>query len=673
MRRFLLVVAAVLASACGAFGWSDEWSDPGITNDFDVPPPRMFMELVWAVNERLIAAQSAACSFFEIGEPGAFYQIFPGEGDAGYLVVTTNFSDEVGEYVATTSAVYRAEFWEPNAQQMDALIDGAYRAVTMMTPAPPSSFTNRYRPLAGATSPDPSVPLWAYMRANEYLTATNRQGVHELDRPMDFPWNENPVSAIGGRMAFADGTHFPVYLVDYPVHEHPPGATLTNQVLKTFTCELEPYAAWHLVAFGDTEWTSGTKADWGNYECDDLRIAWDGSPGWWTNSAITFRIHRAMTDVVSTNGFDDEQPFWRQINSLGFITGYKTVKELFATNALEVTGTLPIHVVCSNFVPYDVDIVSGGSFTGIVPNVVARINGIRPSGYGAGSGSLFRSDYSDWNPSMTRLLRIKNLLESCENRIPAKTTVAITASKTWTTNSTWYHSDPDQFDCDDAPWLPGWGRLFEYTYTNTVCETYDYESGAWVEDVAPAKPGYYSAGNDIKAAEMLVEGGVKSTEYKFSADRRSYRLCLAVEVGPYYASSRFPRAPEGYPRMKSCAVYLARTNLVQASYGWPTNSLEYYGSATFSAGTPTIKVLEGDFVLDTDIQFNADDDWLDELNSALTMAYVDGPYDCTGTANSSRKAVHGVVGYTISGIAEWAFTEDFTDYWDMYPACTNMP
>ena len=661
MKTIAATAFLLSALAVSSFGWSEEFDDPGLTNDFARPTARMFMELVWAVNERLVAAESSACNFFEIGEPGPWNPIFPGEGEASYLSVTTNWSDDVGEYVATTSALYKAEFWEPNPLQMDILIAGAYRALSWMLPAPESSYSNRYSTLVGATFADPSVPLWAYALANDVLDYTNDSPPqHSVDRPMAYPWPENPTEAFGGQIK-TTGANIPVYLVDYPIHEHPPGKTTTNQVLRTFVCQGEgPYI------FFSNEWV-GAKTDFGNYESDQLRIEWEGTNGWWTNSVLTFAIHRAMTDEIAVSPITTNGGFWSHFDLYYFVTGEKPVHELYRTNALEITGTLPIVLETTNFVPYGIDIAGGNSFTGRVPSVTVRLKGIRPSGTsGGGGGGDMRSQYADWNPSVARLLKIRSLIDRCEGKVPARVVAASIQNKYWHTNSTWANPNPEQFDCNDAPWLPGWGSVTEYSYTNTECEIYDYATAAWTNSTAPADPiPWRPYANYATIAEMDVVGRVNQYQMQFSASRTSRKMCAAVQVGLHYAESRFPFSAYGYPRLSSVSVYLARTNLLMSTYGWPETALSFFG--TSSASPVTHRFIGGDFVILPDIVFNDNDDWFDELDAGLITAYAVGPYDCTGATNSSSKAVYGSSEVELGGIAEWSFTEDFGDYWDAFP------
>lgn len=666
MRRLAAVLWLALASS--AFGWSEDW-DEVPTNDMVRPSGRMFMELVWAVNERVLAARAAAGDHF-YDSPGVnVYPIFPESnylfGDS-YICIQTNWSDEIGDYVVTTGALYKGEFWEPSMSQVSDLIQAAYEVFPYFMPAGIETFTNRFAPYFNPTNVDPSVPLWVYEIVKYGMSwqdeggwhyRTNAYGQREVDIAMHLAWPSNPISILGGRIAtMGEDNAIPAYLIDYPVHESPPGTTLTNQILNLFTvteCE-SPGTPWELVGnvytnpFGGSGFNA--RAEYGTHECESLEIVWDGTNGWWTNSTFTFAVSAAWTTNAilysATNlAAWDFRPDYR------FINGGYSIREAYRTNEYEVTGKLPMTIPCTNLVPINVRIASGNLFTAIVPNVVARVKGIRPAGWTYFNN--MRGGFADWNPSASRLWKIREIIDLFGSNTLAQATVAETGWTQYTTNSGTFWNDPDDTACEDCVWPVGYGG--ESSYTN-----FDYCAyGTWR--------------TRHQAASISAISHVERSSGSFSATRKSFRYCAQVDVGSDYVSARLPDA-DGFPYISSCDFYISTiTNMDGSIYSYITNSRTFYGTATFSATSEVGSDINGYHLIDTNLTFNGDYGWLTELNDLTAQSWIDGPYSCSGGTNLSHKTVDTEIAFNVSGIAHWQFSTNFDAYWDMYPACTNIP
>ena len=689
----IILFAALYSIPVLSHGWSESWTTD--TNEFHITTAREYMELVWAVDELSSATKVTSLPFFTRSAYIDFGPIFH-----DYLIVETNYIDMV-PYV-TTSAAYKAEMWEPSPIQISKLIERAYREILYWTEINTNTTLIQWGSYATPASIDDNVPWWVYTYAAEIKTyVDNKMGNFYACPPAGFI-SSNPVVSYGGRMADVGGRPYP--LLEYPIHEYPFGATITQQVFKTFSCETDYENPGEFTLLppeiergGYSDVWEGLILPW-NYRLDlgihdvsNLVISWDSTNHPYVINELGFTLVYADKTNAIGPYFALNGNFYQPLlpNALYNPLGYWHILDLYATNSIEISGVLPITKTCENIIPIDLILESGNQYTRRVPGITAMINGIVPSGRHQPSfivppnntntvpSSPVRRDLVGWTDSWTVLKRIRHLIAG----LPKRSHVAARTSLV----SLSYYSRYLMLDdyggdttCDDVELFADFGyNSTNYYYSSYAgMEVYAYDDG-WISDVViygkPQQKRYDDPWDSYEIANGFLSGEVNSFgsgSKEMIGSGAARLITFAIEVDDYFVESR----PLYYPTIGSVDIYIT-TNYWNATDGgfieYPSirGGLNYYTNYVFNEYPTFARDYTGTYLImpgSNKPKINANSiEALQDLHNATLVA---ADNNCTGTNKIARKS--GAIEYHIRPvmIANWNFTTNFDAYWDMYPA-----
>lgn len=687
----IILFAALYSIPVLSHGWSESWTTD--TNEFHITTAREYMELVWAVDELSSATKITSLPFFTRSTYIEFGPIFH-----DYLIVETNYIDMV-PYI-TTSAAYKAEMWEPSPRQISKLIERAYREILYWTEINTNTTLIQWESYATPASIDDNVPWWVYTYAAEIKTHVDYGDENFYACPPAGFISSNPVVSYGGRMADVGGRPYP--LLEYPIHEYPFGATITQQVFKTFSCETDYENPGEFTLLppeiergGYSDAWEGLKLPW-NYRLDlgihdvsNLVISWDSTLHPYVTNELGFTLVYADKTNAIGPYFALDEDFYQPLlpNAVYNPLGYWHILDLYATNSIEISGVLPITKTCENIIPIDLILESGNQYTHRVPGITAMINGIVPSGRhqpsfivppnstNSAPSSPVRRDLIGWTDSWTVLKRIHHLIAELPKRSHVRPALFMVNKSFYSTNVVLTNYSGG-ITCDDVELLPYFGpNTTNYDYSlNTSMDVWAYDDG-WISDVvvygSPAGENFRRPWDSFAISGGSLSGSVSSFglgKKEMTGSCSAYMFTFAIELDNYFVENR----PLYYPTIGSVDIYLT-TNYWDTTHGFrefPSirGGLNYYTNYVFDEYPQFARSLVT-YLTMTGINrpiINANS--AEALQDLFFEVAAKAHDNCSGGTNKSSK--NGAVEYHIRPvmIANWNFTTNFDAYWDMYPA-----
>lgn len=504
-------------------------------------------------------------------------------------------------------------------------------------------------------------------------------------------------------MVNVNGRPYP--LLEYPIHEYPFGATITQQVFKTFSCEEDDDEPGQFVLLppviergGFSEWWYEPLLPWnyrldlGIHDVENLVISWDSTTHPYNTDELGFTlVYADKTNAIGpfmafeTNFY---QPLlqWRSYPPIN----YYNILEVYATNSTEVFGSLPMNIPCTNIIPINLIFTSGNQYTQRVPGITAMINGIVPSGRHQPSfigppnstsiapSSPVRGDLVGWTDSWTVLKRIRHLIAGLPKRSHVAACISLVSMSRYSRYLSLDDYDGDT-TCDDVELFADFGdNSANYDYSsNTGMEVYAYDDG-WISDVviygAPSQTYSDDPWDSYEIANGFLRGRVSSFgsgSKEMSGSGAARLITFAIKVDDYFVENR----PLYYPTIGSVDIYIT-TNYWNTTAGgfreFPSirGGLNYYTNYVFDE-YPTFARGGGTFLLmpgPNKPTINAKSiEALQDLHYATLVA---ADNNCTGSSTNKIAEKSGAIEYRIRPvmIANWNFTTNFDAYWDMYPA-----
>lgn len=696
--RIRIIICLVYPLLLSASGWSPAWEEG--TNNLHRPTAREFMELVWAVNERVIAAKSAARPFYRTARHDSMDMWLPDKiwpfnenlyyenlyyENADYLIVETNWNGY--EDIVTTSALYRAEFWRPNKEHIDSLIFSAYHALSYFSPISTNGPNVPWGDYANPLIIDPNVPYWVYYEAAE-LAKKYPTNAYLNASPL-YLWQENPVTMFGGTIEYDGAKPFPK--IKYPIIDGT--ENVHTQVFKMFFCvpgdegtyELSPpYSETYHYNESFDEWfgPANYKTDTGVYSCDKLVASWDSS-GPWTNTVISFDVHVAeTTNIVGPWWFTDESYAHPILpaNYPYFLTDYG-VNKTYSTNTIQISGTLPLDIPCPFMVPLNIEITGGGSFTQRVPGVTVTAHGLDiaakhdyafnvPYGY----RDEIRGDYYSWQTSWSTFKKIKEMLDRYDT-MTVKVGYSLVEDTSYRTNNTTTNYLGGG-ECEDVVLPIGYGEFWtNYNYTAYENEVWDYGSGEWVPGTCYGKPTKYFLNSpddyhESVNAYLFGESDDSKNSQRIKANASFYKYAAFPVVDRNY-TTKLLSYDYGYPRIDEYSLYLAKSEHYVSDPYMPTGMLLYVTNVFVPPLTSLVRFnydigMMGAATVITD----PEPDRMAYYIRHLPVAYGNCRSDST---NRASKEAYMYERFRATIVAKWVFTTNFDEYWDYYPAATNEP
>jgi len=647
------------------------------------------MELVWAVDELTSASRMVKFPFFHTTHRFLGNELLFND----YLIVETNYVDGVPYF--TTSAAYKAEMWEPSPRQISKLIEVAYENMYLWTEINTNTPSIQWGSYATPGSIDDNVPWWVYIyaaRMKTYYVDIGR-GNYYACPPAAFI-SSNPVVSYGGRMVHVDGRPYP--LLEYPIHEYPFGATITQQVFKTFSCEeddgepvqfvlLPPVLDRGEEGFYDPLSHWNYRLDLGIHDVENLVISWDSTTHPYSTNELGFTlVYADKTNAIGpmlafySNNYQQLLPLrsYPPIN-------YDNILINYATNSTEVFGSLPMNIPCTNIIPINLIFTSGNQYTQRVPGITAMINGIVPSGrhdpifaVPPNSTDSVRWGFAGWTDSWTVLRRIRHLIAELPKRSHVAARISLVEQSHYSRYSVLNNYDGGT-TCDDVELFADFGdNSTNYNYSSYAgMEVYAYDNG-WISDVVvygrPHHMHYDDPWESYVIAKGFLSGKVSSEglgSKEKSGSGMARLITFAIEVDNYFVESR----PLYYPTIGSVDIYITTNYWTATDFlnerPEIRGGLNYYTNYVFDEYPTFARDWSGTYLImpgSNKPTINANStEALQDLHYATLVA---ADNNCTGTNELAKKS--GAIEYRIRPvmIANWNFTTNFDAYWDMYPA-----
>ena len=700
MLKLAMVVAAAIPLA--AQGWSPEWETVSATNYYFQPTPYHFMELVWATKERVAAAEESIGGFYINKLPaiyGSDYEMFCTTND-GYLVVTTNYSDMLEQWVTVTNAAYKDEFWKPTLLQVSHLTSLIIGLRSIFTGSRnDASLTNTYS--AHWPWPEPwsnDVPQWVYHDASNIVW--NEYGKNYIGiPPMRRPWAPNPMLEFSGDHRVYSNR--PIDIINVPIWEYDNTGTAKVQerhVLKTFLCHPSDPIGTYALSRDELP----PKSDYGVVACSSLVFRFETTltNQWWNGEELSFRVR-----VASTNVDPVFLPFLLG-NALTPMQINHNFLYFMETNDLTFTGTLPMEIPCDDFVPLDVWIEGDDPvFTNAMPPVVAEIRNFRTVA-GSYNGEQYREGLASWNLSWPQM----KFLHSCLTNMGTKTAMDCRLANhilAQADNATNLCADYDM-DCDDLSRMSIAQEDFDVLLNSSnMLYRYNYEAEEWQEsglDVFIYASGYHGYDDPrwIATVKYASSIGLDGCQLQSSYGSVYTFSTYVIPLSEYYVRRQWPLSYDGTPRISSADIYAtvaAVTNPVAIdsdlwngeTYWWyPENPMRLVGSWSFGQDDlikngiflsgnwePWInpQLVVGEFGITNTISVNGFD-YLSVCQRQAVFAWGDTCSVSTnidGSPFSVSKSGRGTVNAISMALAEWQFATNFDMYWAQYDAATNAP
>ena len=714
LRKMALCLIFGIAMLFGTSsqGWGVyQWDSVSPASDVFEPTPRMFMELVWAVYERLQAATLVPKEFYSrvnvdtaVLSPEFIFST------NNYLNVVSNYSDMLESWVVETNAVYKDEYWEPSLKNWSDLVWSVYYLKSFFdvdTNTVNNSYSSYY---PKPETRDFDVPAWVYDEAENIVWDYESEAYMD-EPPMPYLWNKNPKIGMETALTVYETNFYPIDVVEMPIAEVGTNGSrvFPKQLLRRWKCVSNHDGTYSYIPDDIDEYDNQiSRFDDGFHSCTSLVVRYDVAAREADAVSYSFSVVEATRET--TDLFDewfgdyienDEEasPFlYSEFKGVRFMR--KVVTNFYA-------GTLPMEIFFSNSVPVNIEIFATGTnqFGDVRPSIVAEMTEVKPIAAAWDSNYGLRDGHALWAKSWSILKHLQSIVTNM-----TRSNVRMCGSEFYQkilSGSTNVPNPSEDISCSE---------LFMYSpteddestiygpYLDTPVKRYDFNSREWTDGTAE---GFYGALSFIDPAYVpIIVANYKKNSSVSKSKKNGYgfklyyirKYCVRFGGGNQYSlvENIFPQSAQtGCPFLESVDVYrlvgVNSNSFLNTPYGgtfgmeqnWYPQGQKYYAGTWNFDGEDLVKVTGGNVLLECGKAYSTNgtlmgtNDWLgingyDYLGAANVEATRRWGGNCyfhtnsTGDVVLATKGGEATVYEMYSGVGKWRFTTNFNAWWERY-------